>query len=75
MLGIARFTDITFRGGGAAAFFLGLMGLYLFVAMLRTYRGGIFKTTIKFLVLSSVYVNVFVVSLFIYTVLSLATLS
>jgi len=75
MLGLARFTDMTFRGAGAIGFFLGLMGIYLFVAMLRTYRGGIFRTALKFVILASVYTNVFVVALFIYTAISLSRLS
>lgn len=75
MLGLARFADMTFRGAGAIGFFLALMGIYLFVAMLRTYRGGIFRTALKFLILGSVYVNVFLVALFIYTAISLARLS
>jgi len=75
MLGLARLTGTTFQGAGAIGFFLGLMGVYLYVAMLRTYRGGIFRTAIKFMVLGSVYVNVFLVALFIYTAISLARLN
>lgn len=75
MLGLARFTDMTFQGLGAIAFFLALMGIYLYVAMLRTYRGGIFKTGIKFMILGSVYLNVFAVALFLYTAFKLSQLT
>ena len=51
------------------------MGVYLFVAMLRVYRNGFFKTAIKFALLGGLYVNVFVLALFIYTAISLAQLS
>lgn len=74
MLGITAATGVPFRGAGAAGFFMLLMGTYLYVAMLRTYRGGIFKTTIKFMILASVYLNVFVVSLFFITAWGLSHL-
>jgi hypothetical protein len=63
MLGIAVVTGEPLRGGTAAGFFFLLMGAYLYVAMLRTYRNGPIKTAIKFVILGGVYLNIFLVSL------------
>jgi len=75
MLGLASWFDVELQGLGAAFLFLALMGGYLYIAMLRTYRGGIFKTFIKFMILASAYVNVFMVSLVLITALGLANLN
>jgi len=75
MLGLSAGGFASFRGTGAVAFLLALMGLYLYIAMLRTYRGGVFKTFIKFMILGSVYMNVFFVSLFFYTGYGLSQLN
>ncbi len=74
MLALSAWFGVTLTGLGAAFFFLVLMGAYLFIAMLRAYRGGVFKTAIKFMILGSVYVNVFMVSLFMITAWGLAHL-
>jgi len=75
MMGLSVAGLADFRGPGALAFLLGLTGLYLYIAMLRTYRSGIFKTFIKFVILGSVYMNVFFVSLFFYTAYGLSQLN
>ncbi len=74
MLGAASLANVSISGAGVGAAFQAIMAIYLYVAMLRVYRGGIFKTAIKFVILAMVYSNVFFVSLVMITAWGLSRL-
>ena len=74
MLALSSWFGVTLKGLGAAFMFVAMMGVYLFIAMWRTYRGSLFKAVIKFMILGSVYINVFIVSLFFITAVGLSQL-
>jgi len=74
MLALSAWFGVTLKGLGAAFMFVAMMAIYLFIAMWRTYRGSFFKAVIKFMILGSVYINVFIVSLFFITAVGLSQL-
>ena len=74
MLAAAKWGNVTISGNGVAGGFAMIIMVYLYVAMLRVYRGGIFKTAFKFMILMMVYSNVFFVSLVIITAIGLSQL-
>ena len=74
MLGVASLGHISISGTGVGMGFVAFTAIYLYVAMLRVYRGGLFKTTFKFFILATVYANVFFVSLVLITAYGLSQL-
>ncbi len=75
MLAASSWFGLAIKGPAIASVFLGLIALYLYIAMVRTYRGGLIKTAFKFLILTNVYANVFLVSLFVITAYGLSKLN
>lgn len=71
MLGVASLGNVSISGTSVGLGFVAFTAIYLYIAMVRVYRGGIIKTGFKFMILSMVYANVFFVSLVIITAIGL----
>ncbi len=73
-LAIAAITDISITSGGLGGVMVLILLVYLYVAMLRVYRGGFVKTAFKLAILAIVYINVFLTGLLAFTIAGLAQL-
>lgn len=71
---IAAVTDVSVTSSGLGGVMVLLLTVYLYVAMLRVYRGGFIKTAFKLVILAVVYANVFLTGLVAFTLMGLAQL-
>ncbi len=74
VLAISATFDVAVTSAGLGGVMMLILAIYLYVAMLRVYRGGIIKTAFKLFILAAVYTNVFMTGLLAFTIVGLTQL-